>query len=122
MTGLYLAMYGNDVSLSQAGFISIFAMVVVFVVLLIISYMIDIVAFFLKGSNSPKKVSAAVSNEGHAAAKKNANSDTDVAIIAAAVASYLGTSVDNIRIQQIRRVSNNESVWSERGLFAQINN
>ena len=50
MQGLYLAMYGDKVGVGQALFISIFAMAVVFIVLLIISYLIDITAFFLKGS------------------------------------------------------------------------
>ena len=40
-------MYGNLVSASDAIFISLFSMAVVFIVLLVISYMIDIVAFFV---------------------------------------------------------------------------
>ena len=50
--GLFLAMYGNKVNIEEALFISAFAMIVVFLVLLIISYLIDITAFFING---PKK-------------------------------------------------------------------
>lgn len=40
-------MFGTEISISDSVFISIFSMMVVFLVLLIISYMIDIVAFLL---------------------------------------------------------------------------
>lgn len=121
MSGLYLAMYGDKVSIGQAVFISIFAMLIVFVVLLIISYMIDITAFVLKGSNKPKKANGvAESTTSVAPAKKADGSSADVAVIAAAVAAYLGVSVDNIRIQRIRRIDQSISPWSEKGLFTHI--
>ena len=120
--GLFLAMYGNSVKLSEALFISVFAMIVVFVVLLIISYLIDITAFFINAKPKDKdlvkvaakddKVVDSISDEG-----KN---DT-VVVIAAAIAAYLGTSVDNVRIKSIRRIDQKDSPWTERGLFAQIN-
>ena len=58
------------------------------------------------------KVVDSISDEG-----KN---DT-VVVIAAAIAAYLGTSVDNVRIKSIRRVTQKDSPWTERGLFALIN-
>ena len=41
-------MYGDEIKIGQAFFISIFAMLVVFLVLLAISYLIDITAYLLK--------------------------------------------------------------------------
>ena len=121
MQGLYLAMYGDKVELGQALFISLFAMAVVFLVLLIISYLIDITAFFLKGSAKPKKANGAVSNTATSApvTTKKGSDDTVVAI-AAAIAAYLGTTVDNIRITKIRRIPQTDTAWTERGLLAQI--
>lgn len=120
--GLFLAMYGNSVKLSEALFISAFAMAVVFLVLLIISYLIDITAFFI---NAKPKNKAIVKTEAkttevneNVTTKKN---DDTVVVIAAAIAAYLGTSVDNVKIKSIRRVNQTDSPWTERGLFAQIN-
>ncbi len=116
---IYLAMYGNEVSLNQAFFISVFAMIVVFLVLLIISYLIDITAFFINGSKKKKVVNVKSENEVINTGVK-ASSDDLVAIIAAAVATYLGTTVDNIRISKIRRVPQNDTPWVERAIISQI--
>ena len=119
--GLFLAMYGNSVKLTEALFISAFAMIVVFLVLLIISYLIDITAFFING----KKNKVAVKTETKVAKAVDSTSakksDDMVVVIAAAIAAYLGTSVDNVKIKSIRRLNQTDSPWTERGLFAQIN-
>ena len=119
--GLFLAMYGNNVKLTEALFISVFAMVVVFLVLLIISYLIDITAFFINGKKN--KVAVKTETKVVKAVEKvdNKKSDDTVVVIAAAIAAYLGTSVDNVKIKSIRRVNQTDSPWTERGLFAQIN-
>ena len=121
MQGLYLAMYGDKVELGQALFISLFAMAIVFLVLLVISYLIDITAFFIKGSVKPKKVNVeANKTKTVEPVTSKKGSDDTVAVIAAAIAAYLGTSVDNVRIAKIRRIPQNSTAWSERGLLAQI--
>ena len=124
--GLILAMYGNEVKLGQAFFISIFAMIVVFLVLLIISYLIDITAFFIHGKKKKVEVKKEAVNESTAKPseiKKETKGKSDglVVTIAAAIAAYLGTSVDNVRIKSIRRVPQSDTPWTERGLLAQIN-
>lgn len=107
MKGLYLAMYGDSVSITQALFISFFAMAVVFVVLLIISYLIDATAFCLNRSN--KK--SVPENKVPAMDVDTNKKDDTVVVIAAAIASYMGTTVDNIRISKIRRIQQNSSPW-----------
>ena len=120
--GLFLAMYGNDVKLSEALFISVFAMVVVFLVLLIISYLIDITAFFINAKPKNKIVSKVEIKNADVNDKISSKSGDDtIVVIAAAIAAYLGTSVDNVKIKSIRRVNQTDSPWTERGLFAQIN-
>ena len=121
MQGLYLAMYGDKVEIGQALFISLFAMAVVFLVLLIISYLIDITAFFINGNVKAKRVKVEASNTTVSEPATNKKSDDTVVVIAAAIAAYLGTTVDNIRITKIRRVTQKGTTWSERGLLAQIN-
>lgn len=109
MQCMYLAMYGNEVSIGSAIFISIFAMIIVFVVLLLISFMIDITAAILNiGKKGNDKQVQNVSNK-----SESSKTDTtvDIAVIAAAVAAYLGTSVDNIKIKKIRRGNANMSLW-----------
>ena len=121
MQGLFLAMYGDKVDIGQALFISLFAMAIVFLVLLVISYLIDITAFIIKGSAKPKKANGAVSNTATSAPVKNKKgSDDTLVAIAAAIAAYLGTSVDNVRITKIRRIPQSSTAWTERGLLAQI--
>ena len=104
---IFLAMYGNKVSISEALFISLFAMIVVFVVLLIISYLIDVTAFFINGSNKVKNINEVkidTNTEKNIGIESSVNDDGKlVAIIAAAIAEYLGTSSNNIRITKIRR-------------------
>ena len=123
MQGLFLAMYGDKVDIGQALFISLFAMAIVFLVLLVISYTIDITAFLLKGSSKLKKANGAASVTATAApvVKSAKGSDDVVVAIAAAIAAYIGTSVDNIRITKIRRIPQTDTAWTERGLLAQIN-
>lgn len=105
MQMIYLAMYGDKVSISSAIFISIFAMAVVFVVLLIISYMIDITAFFINAKKSKNVVNTSKNNEDKQVLETKTTDDTAlVAVIAAAVASYMNTNVDNIIIRKIRRI------------------
>ena len=120
--GLFLAMYGNNDKLSEALFISAFAMAIVFLVLLIISYLIDVTAFFLKAKPKNKVVAKTETKEEIVNEKVSDKSGDDtIVVIAAAIAAYLGTSVDNVRIKSIRRVNQTDSPWTERGLFAQIN-
>ncbi|MCQ2609330.1 MAG: OadG family protein [Lachnospiraceae bacterium] len=40
-------MFSDNITIGQAAFISIFSMIIVFVVLLIISYLVDFVAYFI---------------------------------------------------------------------------
>lgn len=101
MVGIILAMYGNKVTIHDAVFISLFAMLVVFVVLLIISYMIDVTAFFIRiRQKKSDNVDVSIQDT-----KKDEISDSAlVATIAAAIASYMGTNVDDIVIKKIRRI------------------
>lgn len=103
---MFLALYGTKVNIGEAVFISIFSMAVVFVVLLVISYMIDIVAAIINKGKKKAPVKKDVANDTLAEPKV---SDNTVAIIAAAIAAYEGVNVDNLRIKKIRRIK--KSGW-----------
>ena len=121
MQEVYIAMYGDRIDLVQALFISFFAMAIVFLVLLIISYLIDAVAYLLNKNHRSKKISInAIDKNDDINIVDNANNKNTVVVIAAAIASYLETQIDNIRITKIRRITKTDSAWTERGLLSYI--
>lgn len=105
---MFLALYGENVNIAEAAFISIFSMVVVFVVLLIISYMIDIVAAIIS-KGTEKKVEIKNTNE----PMDIKVTDDTVAVIAAAIAAYMGSDVQNVNIKKIRRIDKSNT-WMRR--------
>ena len=120
---IFLAMYGNVVNFKEAIFISLFAMIIVFLVLLILSFMIDFTALIIN-KNKQKDVNQVkiIKDENKNKNENNNISDTSlVAIIAASIASMMNTDIDNIRITKIKRVGNTNSMWSEKGLLDNIN-
>ncbi|MBQ2205093.1 MAG: OadG family protein [Lachnospiraceae bacterium] len=120
MISYYLvAMFGNEVSIGDSLFISVFAMLVVFTVLVAISYLVDLTAFFINKKPTKKIVvetATSVDNQ------PNKSSDELVAIIAAAISSYLDKDTSQFRIKKIRRIPQNDSPWTKRGLLSLINN
>ena len=111
-------MFGDEVKLGQAFFISIFAMLIVFLVLLAISYLIDITAYLLKKETNIKITNNNIDKN---VKNQNQNETALVAIIAAAIASYTGVSVENIKVKKIRRVGNFDSTWFQNGTLKQLN-
>lgn len=103
-------MLGNEVSIGQAAMVCLISMLVIFAVLFLISVMIDILAFSLKrkkGNNQPATPAALMS-----APVSTQDGDTDIAVITAAAAAYLGRDIDEIIVREIRKVQNSESEWS----------
>lgn len=103
-------MLGNEVSIGQAAMVCLIGVLVIFAVLFLISVMIDILAFSLKrkkGKNQPATPAALM-----AVPVPPQDGDTDIAVITAAAAAYLGKGMDEIIVREIRKVQNNESEWS----------
>ncbi len=95
-------MYGEQVQISDAFFISLFSIAVVFIVLLLISYMTDIVAFFV---NKKPKVNKNLDNIKIESKPSASVVDTKVvAAITAAICMIDGKSPNNIIIKSIKRV------------------
>lgn len=110
-------MYGDTVTFGQAAIVCLFSMVVVFLVLLAISYMIDAVAYFInkseKGAAAEAKEEAPVSVPVPEPAP--ADSHIDVVLITAAVAAYLGEDSSTFVVRSIRRIGAEETAWSRAG-------
>lgn len=99
--------------------ITLLGMGVVFVVLIILSYALDILRI-ISGENNKKKVPA---NEEVAQANDMTNAtevvqqedEEIIAVISAAIASLTGTSVENFFIQSIKPVPQKSTIWGTVG-------
>ena len=114
---------GDIISVGDSLLITIFSMIVVFVVLTIISALIGT----LKSVSGEKKIE--IVNQVVAPVKTTeptidtvVNDEELVAVIAAAVAASLGVSIPEINIKNIRRVEQRIPAWSSAGRQEQIFN
>ena len=101
----------ETITIGRAVIVCGFSLAVVFLVLLAISYMIDLVHWLL--TRSEKKPAAPAPAAGPApAAPAPAKDTTATAVIAAAaIAAYLGTTTDQFVVRSIRRVAGEETPW-----------
>lgn len=106
-------MYANQViTIGDAVVVCGFSLAVVFLVLLAISYMIDLVHWILTRSvKAPAAASAPAAAPAPAAPAPAKDTGADAVVIAAAIAAYLGTTTDRIVVRSIRRVSDGETPW-----------
>ena len=105
-------MFGEQVTLSQAVVVCLFSMVVVFIVLLVISYLIDLCAYLVRRFGRAPAAKAA--SPAPAPAPAPARDDSaDAVLVAAAVAAYLGKNSDEFVVRSICRVTGGETLWSQ---------
>lgn len=108
-------MYGDNVTFAQAAVVCVFSMAVVFIVLLAISYMIDIIAYFVN-RKSKKAVKTEPAQEVSRQEPSEPHPDhIDVVLVTAAVAAYLGKRTDEIVVRSIRKIGTEETTWSRAG-------
>ncbi len=107
--------------------ITIFSMVVVFVVLIAISYLIDILRVTTNGKKNKEEIKKAnvveeksVEKKEDISNKENVDDEELVAVISAAVAASLGVNIPEINIKAIKRISTTSPLWSEEGRREQI--
>lgn len=110
-------MSGIEVTVGQAAVICAFSMGVIFAVLLSISLLIDLLAVWMKRrsrADAPAEISAPVAAVPVQASEEAVprEIETELILITAAVASYLGKRTDEIVVREIRKVQNVESEWS----------
>ncbi len=104
-------MFGDVITMGDAVVVCLFSLAVVFLVLLAISYMIDLVHYLLtRGEKKPAAPAPAPAAPAAAAAPAR-DDHADAVLIAAAVAAYLGTTTDQFVVRSIRRLVPEESPW-----------
>lgn len=116
-------MYGDVITIGEAVTVCLFSIVTVFLVLLLISYIVDLTAWVIrkiekKPEPAAPKAAPAPAAAPAAAAPAKKDTSADAVIVAAAVAAYLGTSTDRIIVRSIRRVAEAESSWSQASRFS----
>jgi len=104
--------------------ITVFSMVIVFIALLIISYLIDGLRAISSKTNGKKTVEEKLEvEEKKDIAEENLNQENEeevVAVIAAAIAAIQGIDVSDVKISSIKRIPQNTPVWSRVGRQEQI--
>lgn len=102
-------MFGDHITTGQAVTVCLFSLAVVFIVLLAISYIIDLTAAILK------KIGRTPVAPARTPAAQTARSDTaDAVLVAASVAAYLGKYTDEFVVRSIRRVRTDETLWGQK--------
>lgn len=111
-------MFGDKLSLLDAGVITIFSMVVVFLSLLVISYLIDLMRVLMSKKDN-KQVETKTIQQPSSVIVNTAvveEDDTElVAVITAAIAAMTGTNSNGLVVRNIKRLPDYDSAWSKTG-------
>ena len=108
-------MYGELVTMGDAGVITLFSMGIVFATLLLISFVLDL--FKVIFTEKKKETVAAPAPAATATAPVVEEEDDDelVAIITAALAAHIGKSADQLIVRSIVQVGNQHPAWAQAG-------
>lgn len=104
-------MFGDVITMGDAVVVCLFSLAVVFLVLLAISYMIDLVHYLITRGEKKPAAPAPAPAAPVAAAAPARDDHADAVLVAAAVAAYLGTTTDQFVVRSIRRLVPEESPW-----------
>lgn len=113
-------------TMGQSLMVTVFSIIIVFLTLLIISYLIKGLQSFSQKDKAEKTINDTkpIKTEEKQEIIKKSNSDDEelVAVIAAAIAANMGVDISDVKIKSIKRVPQNTSVWSKVGREEQIFN
>ena len=117
------------ISLGDSVIVTLFSIVMVFLVLIVISIFISMLKNLNK-SEKPKNIKdnkdVAIDNLDLKPTEKvdsgNINDEELVAVISAAIAISLDVKVQHINIKNIRRINNSSTAWSSAARQEQIHN
>lgn len=109
----------DSIPIPESLLITLMSMAIVFLTLLVISFMLDLFKkFFYK---EPKKEVKVVETRPQVEEVQEESNDEElVAVIAAAIAAHTSNSIENINIKSIRRVAQNSTAWTMAGRNEQI--
>jgi len=117
---------GDSVTLGDSLIVTVFSMVIVFLSLLIISYIIDALRAVATKDNVEKVINQTapvkVDKEEIVHTLNDEDDEELVAVIAAAIAASMGVNVSDLNIKSIKRIPQSGPVWSRIGRQEQISN
>jgi sodium pump decarboxylase gamma subunit len=114
-------MYGETVTMGDAGVITLFSMGIVFLTLLLISFVLDLFkVIFAKKEEKVKKTEVAPIAQATSAAVVEDDNEL-VAVITAALAAHIGKSTDQLIVRSIVQVGNQEPAWAQTGRIELMN-
>ena len=112
---------GEYITIGDSLLITLFSMILVFVVLLAISYLIELLRIATNGKVETKDTLVKENKTmEEIPEKENLNDEELVAVIAAAIAASMGVGIPDINIKSINRVSPSEPKWAETGRIEYI--
>lgn len=119
---------GEYLTFGDSLIVTAFSMIVVFIALILISYLIRILKIvavekkdIVENKVENTTLNAAALNAVEKEEKNELDDEELVAVIAAAIAASLDVSIPQIKIRKIRRVPQNTPLWAEMGRKEQIN-
>lgn len=119
-------MFGDSVTVADTLLISGFSILIVFLVLLLLSFMIDFCAWLLRQretkQEAEQRAETVKTGNGNSAAGvpfsqepgagTAAGNNSDAVLVAAAVAAYMAADPDEIVVRRITRVEDCDSAWA----------
>lgn len=118
-------MLGEKVSIGQALIVTVFSMGIVFLALLIISYIIDGFRFiFYKDNKKVDKEQKKAIEPKKNVPQEIINEEDDeelIAVITAAIAASISRPVSEIKVKNIRRIPTKTPIWAKTGRLKQMN-
>ncbi|QQY79475.1 sodium pump decarboxylase gamma subunit [Keratinibaculum paraultunense] len=117
---------GEKITIGQSLIITIFSMAVVFLVLIGISYLIDVLRVTANNNKKEAKEAKDLTESVRVSepVEKSGNIEDEelVAVIAAAIAASMGVAIPDINIKSIKRVSTPSPIWAQMGRIEEISN
>ncbi|WP_427339276.1 OadG family protein [Caloranaerobacter sp. DY30410] len=117
-------MLGENVTIGQVLVVTVFSMGIVFLALLVISYIIDGFRFvFYKDNKKEDKEQRKVIEPKKSVPKEIFNEEDDeelIAVITAAIAASISRPASEIRIRNIKRIPANTPIWARAGRLKQF--
>ncbi|WP_052045198.1 OadG family protein [Caloranaerobacter azorensis] len=118
-------MLGDNITIGQVLIVTVFSMGIVFLALLVISYIIDgfRFVFYKENKGVDKRQKKSIKPE-KIEPKEIFNEEEDdeelVAVITAAIAANISRPASEIKIRNIKRVPTNTPVWARAGRLKQF--
>jgi glutaconyl-CoA/methylmalonyl-CoA decarboxylase subunit delta len=109
-------MFGTEISMGEAGIITLFSMGIVFAVLFAISLILDLFKMiFTKSKNDNKLPEVKVVPQPIISTAPKEDEEELIAVITAAIAAHLGKNSDGLIVRSIVQVRNQEPAWANAG-------